>query len=145
MPHQQPQVRATDSKRFQKKNLIVKEESCHNFLNTRSCFGSSVSDGRYLMVQITLTLLYMPAQIIQMMTFTRIMAIWTPAITPQDHLKKYLRGLICILRTSTPDCNDIFIDRPCQLQSKVTHHSFSHARFHGLQICLFYAVARLKI
>ena len=33
-------------------------------------------------------LLYMPAQIIQMMAFTQIMAIWTPEISLQDHLKK---------------------------------------------------------
>ncbi len=55
---------------------------CHNFLSTRSCFHSCVSDGRYLMVYMTLGLLYMPAQIIQMMTFTQIMAIWTLWITP---------------------------------------------------------------
>ena len=30
----------------------------------------------------------MPAQIIQMMAFTRIMAIWTPAITLWAHLKR---------------------------------------------------------
>ncbi len=35
----------------------------------------------------TLGLLYMPAQIIQMMVCTQIMAIWTPATTLQDHLK----------------------------------------------------------
>ncbi len=46
-----------------------------------------------LMVQITLRLLYMPAQIIQMMAVTRIMAIWTPAITLQDHLKFENTGL----------------------------------------------------
>ncbi len=65
----------------EKKYAIVKEESCHNFLSTRSCFGSSVSDWRYLMVYMTLRLLYMPAQIIKMMAFTQIMAIWTSMIT----------------------------------------------------------------
>ncbi len=39
------------------------------------------------MVQMTLRPLYMPAQIIQMMVCTQIMAIWTPATTLQDHLK----------------------------------------------------------
>ena len=33
----------------------------------------------------TLRLLYMPAQIMQMMAFTQIMAIWTPLITIWDH------------------------------------------------------------
>ncbi len=38
-------------------------------------------------VQMTLRLLYMPAQIIQTMAFTQIMVMWTPWTTPQDHLK----------------------------------------------------------
>ncbi len=38
--------KATDNKIFQKKYTIVKEESCHNILSTRSCFCSSVSDGK---------------------------------------------------------------------------------------------------
>ncbi len=36
----------------------------------------------------TLRLLYMSAQTIWMMTFTQIMAIWTPGITLQDHLNQ---------------------------------------------------------
>ena len=34
----------------------------------------------------------MPEKIIQMMTFTQIMAIWTPATTLYDHIKALITG-----------------------------------------------------
>ncbi len=67
---------------------MVKEESCHNFLSTRSCFCSSVSDGSYLMIRMTLRLLCMPAKIIQMMAFAQIIDIWRPGRSMEDHLKE---------------------------------------------------------
>ncbi len=38
----------------------------------------------------TVRVLYMPVQIIQMMAFTQIMANWTPAITLYDHLNAHI-------------------------------------------------------
>ncbi len=55
----------------------VKLVGGRRFLAARS--GLNVR--RYLMVYMTLRLLYMVAQIIQMMAFTQIIAIWTPDIT----------------------------------------------------------------
>ncbi len=43
--------------------------------------------------------IYMPALIIQIMAFTQIITIWTPAITPQDHLKVFFtntKGIYCM-------------------------------------------------
>ncbi len=37
----------------------------------------------------TLRLLYMSTQIVQMMSFTQIMLIWTPWRSPWDHLKVF--------------------------------------------------------
>ncbi len=45
----------------------------------------SESKFRLLNMQMTIKLLYIPAQIIQMIAFTRIMVIWTPAILLQDY------------------------------------------------------------
>ncbi len=49
---------------------------CHRYF-----FGVKVKTVK-LIGGTRLRLLYMPAQIIQMMAFTQIMAIWTPSITP---------------------------------------------------------------
>ena len=86
-PISSPRQKLSITKDSRKKYPMVKEESCHNFLSTRSCFCSSVSDGSYLMVWMTLRLLCMPAQIIQMMAFAQIMDIWRPGRSMEDHLK----------------------------------------------------------
>ena len=44
----------------------------------------------------------MPAQIIQIMAFTQIMAIWTPAITLKDHLNS-MPNLVDLQYTNTGD------------------------------------------
>ncbi len=86
-PISSPRQKLSITKDSRNKYPMVKKESCHNFLRTRSCFCSSVSDGRYLMVWMTLRLLCMPAQIIQRMAFAQIMDIWRPGRSMEDHLK----------------------------------------------------------
>ncbi len=49
-PISSPRQTLSITKDFRKKYPMVKEESCHNFLSTRSCLCSSVSDESYLMV-----------------------------------------------------------------------------------------------
>ncbi len=49
-PSTSPGSRLSITKDSREIRPIVREERHHNFLSTRSCFGSSVSDGRYLMV-----------------------------------------------------------------------------------------------
>ncbi len=88
-PISSPRQRLSIAKDSRKKYPKVKEESCHNFLSTRSCFCSSVSDGRYLMLWMTLRLLCMTAQIIQTMAFTQIMDIWRPGRSLEDHLNLF--------------------------------------------------------
>ncbi len=87
-PISSPRQKLSITKDSRKKYPIIKEESCHNFLSARSCFCSSVSDGSYLMVWMTLRLLCMPAQIIKMMVFAQIMDIWRPGRSMEDHLKE---------------------------------------------------------
>ncbi len=86
-PISSPRQKLSITKGSRKKCPIVKEESCLIFLSTPSCFCSSVSDGSYLMVWMTLRLLCMPAQIKQTMSFTQIMDIWRPGRSMEDHLK----------------------------------------------------------
>ena len=86
-PISSPRQTLSITKDSRKKYPMVKEESCHNFLSTWSCFCSSVSDERYLMVWMTLRLLCMSAQILQMMAFAQIMDIWRAGRSMEDHLK----------------------------------------------------------
>ena len=49
-PSTSPRSRLCITKDSREIQPIVREESHHNFLSTRSCFSRSISDGRYLMV-----------------------------------------------------------------------------------------------
>ncbi len=63
-------------------------------LSTQSCFCSSISDRRYLMVWMTLRLVCMPAQIIQTMAFTQNMDIRRPWRSLEEHLQNASRSQI---------------------------------------------------
>ena len=72
-------------------NLIHYRTTCYQFVPHLVAVESSfvyentrIGGRRFLAVG---SGLYMPVQIIQMMAFTQIMAIWTSWITLQDHLK----------------------------------------------------------
>ncbi len=57
--------------------IITPDASLTRVVMNCSCIGALITSSQTVMGG----LLYMPAQIIQMMAFTQIMALWTPAIT----------------------------------------------------------------
>ncbi len=69
------------------KSIKVVPGGCHRyFLGVKVKTVKLIGGTRFLAARSGLNVRtyskYMPAQIIQMMAFTQIMAIWTPAITP---------------------------------------------------------------